>query len=77
MSVEEVTHLSQDHFFGLPAAYEQQQAADQELLLKGETLGLGRAAVGGHAVAVDLREHAGHLRKADLQCCTQETTGGV
>lgn len=60
------THLPQDHLSGLSVAYEQQQAADQQLLLEGETLSLRVAAMGGHAVTVNLREHAGHLRKADL-----------
>lgn len=72
---EEGTHLPQDHLFGLSAACEQQQAADQELLLQGETLGVSVAAVGCHTVAVNLREHPGHLRKADLRCCKQTTRG--
>lgn len=49
---EGAPHLPQDHFLGLPAAYQQQQAADQQLLLEGETLRV--TAVRRHAVAVNL-----------------------
>lgn len=71
---EAPSHLPQDDLFGFSVAYEQQQAADQQLLLKGEALGVRAAAVRRHAVAVNLWEHAGHLRKADLWSCIPQKT---
>lgn len=67
------THLPQDHLSAPSAADQQQQAADQQLLLEGEALAV---AAGRHAVAVNLGEHAGHLGKADLGGCGQQRRRG-
>ena len=67
-------HLSEDDLFALPVAYEQQQAADQQLLLQGETLSVraAAAALRRHPVAVHLRQHPRNLGKADPRRCTPE-----
>lgn len=62
------THLPQDHLLALGLPGQQQQAADQQLLLQRETLsvrGSAPAALRRHAVAVHLGQHPGHLRQAD------------
>lgn len=57
-------HLAQRDLAALAATREQQQAADQKLLLEWEALAVRAAATAGHAVAVDLRQHPRHLGHA-------------
>lgn len=71
------SHLPEDDLFALSVAYEQQQAADQQLLLQRETLSIRAAALRRHPVAVHLRQNPRDLRKADPWSCTQPRTGRV
>lgn len=57
------SHLSQGDLLALAVADEQQEAADQELLLQGEALSFA-CARGRHAVAVHLRQHPRNLGNA-------------
>ena len=50
------------------ALCEEQQAADEEFLLQGETLPLPPGG-GGHAVPVHLRQHARYLGHANMRRC--------
>lgn len=68
------THLPQDDLLVPRLPGQQQQAADQQLLLQRETLsvrGSAPAALRRHAVAVHLRQHPGHLRQADPRACVK------
>lgn len=69
-----LTHLPQDDLLAPRLPDQQQQAADQQLLLQRETLsvrGSAPAALRRHAVAVHLRQHPGHLRQADPRACVK------
>lgn len=76
-SSRSASHLPEDDLFALSVAYEQQQAADQQLLLQRETLSIRAAALRRHPVAVHLRQNPRDLRKADPWSCTQPRTGRV
>lgn len=66
------SHLSEDDLFALPVFNEQQEAADEQLLLQRETLSIRAAAARRrHAVAVHLRQHTRDLREADSRRCTR------